>query len=178
MGSASAPPISAASFSLNMPVRMRASTASGASVPSSSLRGPEARKVLLMLSTASRRNFLLAARSLGNASVIFLHLGCYDDFSAFDHDECARSSSKFEERFNDDWRSDIPRSQYVRRIIVVLDNRCTCRRTERPMHRQKPEDVIGAARPFTGAQYLESLRDGREVYVYGERVKDVTTHPA
>ena len=47
------------------------------------------------------------------------------------------------------------------------------------MHRQqKPEDVIGAARPFTGAQYLESLRDGREVYVYGERVKDVTTHPA
>ena len=46
------------------------------------------------------------------------------------------------------------------------------------MHRQKPEDVIGATRPFTGAQYLESLRDDREVYVYGERVKDVTTHPA
>jgi 4-hydroxyphenylacetate 3-monooxygenase len=46
------------------------------------------------------------------------------------------------------------------------------------MYRQKPEDVIGVARPFTGAQYLESLRDGREVYVYGERVKDVTTHPA
>jgi len=46
------------------------------------------------------------------------------------------------------------------------------------MHRQKPEDVIGAARPFTGAQYLESLRDDREVYVYGERVKDVTAHPA
>jgi 4-hydroxyphenylacetate 3-monooxygenase len=33
-------------------------------------------------------------------------------------------------------------------------------------------------RPFTGAEYLESLRDGREVYVYGDRVKDVTTHPA
>ncbi|MGD1922936.1 MAG: 4-hydroxyphenylacetate 3-hydroxylase N-terminal domain-containing protein [Paracoccaceae bacterium] len=33
-------------------------------------------------------------------------------------------------------------------------------------------------RPFTGAEYLESLRDGREVYVYGERVDDVTTHPA
>ena len=32
--------------------------------------------------------------------------------------------------------------------------------------------------PFTGAEYLESLRDGREVYVYGERVEDVTTHPA
>jgi 4-hydroxyphenylacetate 3-monooxygenase len=46
------------------------------------------------------------------------------------------------------------------------------------MNPQKPEDVIGAARPFTGKQYLESLRDGREVYIYGERVKDVTTHPA
>ena len=28
-----------------------------------------------------------------------------------------------------------------------------------------------------GAQYRESLRDGREVYIDGERVKDVTKHP-
>jgi 4-hydroxyphenylacetate 3-monooxygenase len=42
-----------------------------------------------------------------------------------------------------------------------------------------PEKILeGKARPFTGAEYLESLRDGREVYIYGERVKDVTTHPA
>jgi len=34
-----------------------------------------------------------------------------------------------------------------------------------------------SVRPFTGAEYLESLRDGREVWIYGERVKDVTTHP-
>src|SRR6185295_17482383 len=33
-------------------------------------------------------------------------------------------------------------------------------------------------RPFTGAEYLESLRDGREVYIYGEKVRDVTRHPA
>jgi aromatic ring hydroxylase len=33
-------------------------------------------------------------------------------------------------------------------------------------------------RPFTGQEYLESLRDGREIWIYGERVKDVTTHPA
>src|SRR5271167_862138 len=47
------------------------------------------------------------------------------------------------------------------------------------MDRVRSEDAIGAkGRPFTGAEYLESLRDGREVYVYGERVKDVTTHPA
>ncbi|MDH2352585.1 4-hydroxyphenylacetate 3-hydroxylase N-terminal domain-containing protein [Bradyrhizobium sp. SSUT112] len=36
----------------------------------------------------------------------------------------------------------------------------------------------GGNRPFTGAEYLQSLRDGREVWIYGERVKDVTTHPA
>jgi len=34
------------------------------------------------------------------------------------------------------------------------------------------------ARPFTGAEYLESLRDDREVWIYGKRVKDVTKHPA
>src|ERR1700722_1435704 len=32
--------------------------------------------------------------------------------------------------------------------------------------------------PFTGEEYLESLRDGREVWIYGERVGDITTHPA
>ncbi len=32
--------------------------------------------------------------------------------------------------------------------------------------------------PYTGAEYLESLRDGRTVYFHGERVADVTTHPA
>jgi 4-hydroxyphenylacetate 3-monooxygenase len=43
----------------------------------------------------------------------------------------------------------------------------------------KPEDILeGKARPFTGQEYLQSLRDGREVWIYGERVADVTTHPA
>src|SRR5438552_14891081 len=32
--------------------------------------------------------------------------------------------------------------------------------------------------PMTGQQYLDSLQDGREVYIYGERVKDVVTHRA
>ena len=31
---------------------------------------------------------------------------------------------------------------------------------------------------MTGDEYLESVRDGREIWIYGERVKDVTTHPA
>jgi 4-hydroxyphenylacetate 3-monooxygenase len=35
-----------------------------------------------------------------------------------------------------------------------------------------------ATRPLTGAEYVESIRDGREVYIYGERVADVTRHPA
>ena len=29
----------------------------------------------------------------------------------------------------------------------------------------------------TGKQYLDSIRDGRVVYINGERVKDVPTHP-
>ncbi|MDQ2583516.1 4-hydroxyphenylacetate 3-hydroxylase family protein [Saccharothrix yanglingensis] len=33
-------------------------------------------------------------------------------------------------------------------------------------------------RPMTGDEYLESIRDGREVWAYGERVDDVTKHPA
>src|SRR4029434_574160 len=33
-------------------------------------------------------------------------------------------------------------------------------------------------RPFTSEEHLASLRDGREIWIYGERVKDVTTHPA
>jgi 4-hydroxyphenylacetate 3-monooxygenase len=33
-------------------------------------------------------------------------------------------------------------------------------------------------RPFTESEYLESLRDRREVWIYGERIKDVTVHPA
>ncbi len=44
---------------------------------------------------------------------------------------------------------------------------------------QRPEDILdGKKRPFTGEEFLESLRDGREVYIYGERVRDVTSHPA
>ena len=35
-----------------------------------------------------------------------------------------------------------------------------------------------ASRPMTGDEYIESLRDGREIYLHGERVEDVTTHPA
>ena len=31
---------------------------------------------------------------------------------------------------------------------------------------------------MTGARYIESLKDGREVWLDGERVSDVTTHPA
>src|SRR5436853_7741548 len=43
---------------------------------------------------------------------------------------------------------------------------------------ETPRSAATTARPMTGAEYIESLRDGREVYIYGERVKDVTTHPA
>src|SRR6478736_5628218 len=40
------------------------------------------------------------------------------------------------------------------------------------------ESAASQTKPQTGDEFLESLRDGRAVYIYGERVKDVTTHPA
>jgi 4-hydroxyphenylacetate 3-monooxygenase len=41
-------------------------------------------------------------------------------------------------------------------------------------------DQAGQAvtRPMNGDEYVESLRDGRQIYIHGERVEDVTTHPA
>jgi 4-hydroxyphenylacetate 3-monooxygenase len=41
-----------------------------------------------------------------------------------------------------------------------------------------PTEGLNAVRPMTGEEYLDSLRDSREVYIYGEQVADVTTHPA
>lgn len=40
------------------------------------------------------------------------------------------------------------------------------------------EQGANQIRPLTGAEFLDSLRDSREVWIYGERVKDVTSHPA
>ena len=40
------------------------------------------------------------------------------------------------------------------------------------------ESQTAATHPFTGDEFLESLQDDREVWIYGERVKDVTSHPA
>ena len=42
---------------------------------------------------------------------------------------------------------------------------------------QSPHEAA-APRPMNGAEYLESLRDGRQIYIHGEKVADVTTHPA
>ena len=33
-------------------------------------------------------------------------------------------------------------------------------------------------RPYTGDEFLEDLKDDREIWIYGERVRDVTEHPA
>ena len=32
--------------------------------------------------------------------------------------------------------------------------------------------------PYTGKEFLDSLDDGREVWIYGERIKKITEHPA
>ena len=46
------------------------------------------------------------------------------------------------------------------------------------MQAHAPTTTTAAQRPFTGAEFLESLRGPREIWIYGERVKDVTAHPA
>jgi 4-hydroxyphenylacetate 3-monooxygenase len=47
------------------------------------------------------------------------------------------------------------------------------------MDRPRPEDFRrDARRPFTGAEYLESLDDGREVWFDGARIANVAEHPA
>ena len=33
-------------------------------------------------------------------------------------------------------------------------------------------------RPYTGQEYLASLDDDREVWIYGERVRNIAEHPA
>ncbi|MFD1210453.1 4-hydroxyphenylacetate 3-hydroxylase N-terminal domain-containing protein [Arthrobacter sp. GCM10027362] len=48
-------------------------------------------------------------------------------------------------------------------------------------HQAQPVADVAApnrGRMQTGDEFLESLRDGREVWIYGERVQDVTVHPA
>src|SRR4051795_3163993 len=37
---------------------------------------------------------------------------------------------------------------------------------------------VAVSAPQTGAEYLASLADDRAVFIYGERIKDVTKHPA
>src|SRR4051794_3760138 len=41
-----------------------------------------------------------------------------------------------------------------------------------------PDGPAPATRPLTGQEYIDTLRDDRQVFIYGERVKDVTSHPA
>ena len=47
-----------------------------------------------------------------------------------------------------------------------------------PRPAAEPNIAAAGSRPMTGNEYMETLRDGREVWIYGERVADVTTHPA
>jgi 4-hydroxyphenylacetate 3-monooxygenase len=36
----------------------------------------------------------------------------------------------------------------------------------------------GALLPYKGWEFMDSLDDGREVWIYGERVKKITDYPA
>ncbi len=47
-----------------------------------------------------------------------------------------------------------------------------------PAAKRTHTEASAASGVMTGARYLESLRDDRQVWLHGERVTDVTTHPA
>jgi aromatic ring hydroxylase len=42
----------------------------------------------------------------------------------------------------------------------------------------KPTPGPARTLPYTGSEFLDSLDDGREIWIYGERVKKITEHPA
>src|SRR5919206_3948089 len=48
----------------------------------------------------------------------------------------------------------------------------------RPASSRTPAYTRRPMLPFTGKEFLASLQDGREIWIYGQRVPDVTAHPA
>ncbi len=51
---------------------------------------------------------------------------------------------------------------------------------DRAAFARRPENIgkVAVSAPQTGDEFLASLDDGRAVYIYGERVKHITEHPA
>ncbi|KOY63329.1 Pyoverdin chromophore biosynthetic protein pvcC [Photorhabdus heterorhabditis] len=45
-------------------------------------------------------------------------------------------------------------------------------------HKSPDENNTRITRPLNGKEYLEGLNDGREIWAYGERIHDITRHPA
>jgi len=45
-------------------------------------------------------------------------------------------------------------------------------------HCREPKSAAEGHAPYTGKEFLDSLDDGREIWIYGERVKNITQHPA
>ena len=75
------------------------------------------------------------------------------------------------------------RRQTTRRRAAGVALQSDARRQERRNQRRAPaaarSEAPGAVRrPMTGQEYLDSLRDDRTVFIYGERAKDVAAHPA
>ncbi|MDF5900390.1 4-hydroxyphenylacetate 3-hydroxylase N-terminal domain-containing protein [Pseudomonas aeruginosa] len=80
--------------------------------------------------------------------------------------------------------------RHLRRVISTPSRRCatrTCSATDQPRRpcAPRPASRQGTSMShsvpnalMTGADYLDSLRDGRQVYLNGERVADVTRHRA
>src|SRR5262249_15317935 len=91
-----------------------------------------------------------------------LCLACYA-FAGY----CFRQRSNTGRRFDNRTRG------YVMSTAVKGDKETVGKPAGKPTG-----DGKAITRPQNGSEYLDSLRDDRTIYIYGERVKDVTTHPA
>src|SRR5262249_18295862 len=50
--------------------------------------------------------------------------------------------------------------------------------SERTLQKEGQSMSVAVTRPMTGAEYVESLKDDRQIYIHGQKVDDVTNHPA
>src|SRR5271165_4021882 len=70
----------------------------------------------------------------------------------------------------------------LRRVAPRNDGGCHCERSEAISHWHLCPHwetiTMATMLPYTGKEFLDSLNDGREVWIYGERIKNIAEHPA
>ena len=113
---------------------------------------------------------------LGPGDVIWTSVGCIHSFAntgaepvRWIETQAPLPPAKEVFRFERDW------AQFARSPAEIIQENSNVQREAQP---PKPPSARRAPGRSPRRNIMESLRDGREIWIYGERVKDVTTHPA